>query len=496
MQSPRVTPKLNGAQKQLLPIPEKPSGLNPGFLSHNRSVSQPDLHSSTDHGSLLTSEEAAWNSDKPETSLDSQRTKSGTKSAPPLGDPPAATGLGLRRITSNLSLASLRRNTSGKSQQKLSIRSFWSGESKTAVDGSAVRNRPMTFWNHPNPQPNDCPDKDFEIQSLKSVDEDISSKLGTDSTPPAVREAAVEYLVKTFADDKGLLDLYKNATSRLGGARFIQNHRRLLKRYYLDLNSLEKTPSQKLAVEFLRPRNTRVQISSQIYYILSTSGANALEKIQLRLDEKKEPLLQLDRFLAQGPDLLDRFLAQGPDLLDSLLAQGPDLSTGFSSASTIRAGFEDVDDIDLEASECGSIKSEASESDDELEGIEGEDEPGQEFALPKLELAIEFLTAGQPFSSYKENLRTFLKPNLAETCQKNGMNSIRSYLSSVSGLWNGFMDRILGREDLLEPGMKRVRWTCVRPTVHNAGKQRDIGTFLTVAFGLLILLVYLGPIMV
>ena len=113
MRSPRVTPKLNGGtQKQLPPVPEKPSGLNLGFLSHNRSVSQPDLHSSTDLGSLLTSEEAAWNSD-------SQRTESGTKSAPSSGDPPA-TGLGLR-ISSKLSLANLRRNTSGKSQQKPSI---------------------------------------------------------------------------------------------------------------------------------------------------------------------------------------------------------------------------------------------------------------------------------------------------------------------------------------------------------------------------------------
>ena len=122
MRSPRVTPKLNGgAQKQLPPVPEKPSALNLGFLSHNRSVSQPNLHSSTDLGSLLTSEEAAWNSDKPRTSLDSQRTESGTKSALPLGDPPAAMGLGLRGISNKLSFANLRRNASGKSPQKPSI---------------------------------------------------------------------------------------------------------------------------------------------------------------------------------------------------------------------------------------------------------------------------------------------------------------------------------------------------------------------------------------
>ena len=117
-----MTPKLNGgAQKQLPPVPEKPGGLNLGFLTHSRSVSQPDLHSSTDLGSLLTSEEAAWNSDKPRTSLDSQRTVSGTKSAPPLGDPPAAMGLGLRGISNKLSFANLRRNASGKSQQKPSV---------------------------------------------------------------------------------------------------------------------------------------------------------------------------------------------------------------------------------------------------------------------------------------------------------------------------------------------------------------------------------------
>lgn len=122
MRSPRMTPKLNGgAQKQLPPVPEKPGGLNLGFLTHNRSVSQPDLHSSTDLGSLLTSEGAAWNSDKPGTSLDSRRTESGTKSTPPLGDPPAAMGLGLRGISNKLSFANLRRNASGKSQQKPSV---------------------------------------------------------------------------------------------------------------------------------------------------------------------------------------------------------------------------------------------------------------------------------------------------------------------------------------------------------------------------------------
>ena len=253
-------------------------------------------------------------------------------------------------------------------------------------EGSERNFLSMTFYNHTTPPPQHSLDQDYDVQSVLSIDKDISSTVGSNSISSTFREAAADYLVKNFTDDEELLALYQEATRRVDEVRFVRNHRRLLKIYFLDLQSEEQTPSQKLAIRFLRPRSERIRISSKIHHILMPSDTTIREKINVLLGKGKDTLFLLNRHLEQQD------------------------STARSLDNIQTASIQGIKSWDMDNTDTISEASEGSNDDTDNNSEEGLDEASGDSTLPKLKSAADFLTGGRPFSSYKENLRSFLDP--------------------------------------------------------------------------------------
>ncbi|KAH8782071.1 hypothetical protein BGZ57DRAFT_926059 [Hyaloscypha finlandica] len=332
----------------------------------------------------------------------------------------------------------------------------------------------MTFFNYKNLAIEHKPGEKYDdIQSVKSIPDDIESLVESNSGMANYRQAAVNYIVKMFTSDPELLALYQEATQSMDEAKFVRNHRRLLKTFFLDLRSEGRSPSQTLAVGFLRSRNKRIHISSAIRNLVMPSDSTVGEKINIVLEQEKDNLFLLDRLLNER---------------DSAAQQTPTNTS------------DEISDADI-ASEV----SENSDDDDDRSSDESEPEIQEDNALSKLEATAEFLTCGRSFSLYKENLRGFLHPapeaanlqgslqlDVAETSSvvpeqlfsnqnKGERDKISSQIAmlalpgketispSNSRTWRQGLLRIIvlalltiipGGEMPSKQGMKRVRWTC------------------------------------
>ena len=249
----------------------------------------------------------------------------------------------------------------------------------------------MTFFNYKKPVIEHKPDKrDDDIQSVKSIPDDIESLVESNSGVGIYRQAAVNYIVKMFTGDWELLALYQEATQSMDEAKFVRNHQRLLKKFFLDLRSEGHSPSQTLAVGFLRARSKRIHISSGIRNLVMPSDNTVREKINIMLKQEKDNLFLLNRLL---------------DERDS--AAQPTPTNTAEEISDCKPGIQlPVSDNADTASE----ESEDSDDDDDRSSDEPEAEIQEDNALSKLEATAEFLTSGRPFSLYKENLRGFLYP--------------------------------------------------------------------------------------
>lgn len=224
----------------------------------------------------------------------------------------------------------------------------------------------------------DHPHQDSDIQSIVSMDEDILSTAESNSFYSEARQAAGDYLVGKFTDDDELRTLYQEAMNELDEARFIRNHRRLLKLYFLDLTSERQTPSEKLASRFLRTRNERIRISNKICRFLLPSEISVRDRIDDSLRIEKVGL----------------YLANQRLLQESSIAAGVNQVVG-------QDGMDNADEI--------SETSEHSNDSAITENEEGTDETSIELVHAELEAAAKFLTSGRPFILYKERLRNFLR---------------------------------------------------------------------------------------
>jgi hypothetical protein len=165
--------------------------------------------------------------------------------------------------------------------------------------------------------------------------------------------------------------------NELDEARFIRNHRRLLKLYFLDLTSERQTPSEKLASRFLRTRNERIRISNKICGFLLPSEISIRDRIDDSLRIEKVGL----------------YLANQRLLQESSIAAGVNQVVG-------QDGMGNTDEI--------SETSEDSNDSANAESEEETDDTSIELVHAELEAAAKFLTSGRPFILYKERLRNFL----------------------------------------------------------------------------------------
>ena len=160
----------------------------------------------------------------------------------------------------------------------------------------------MTFYRYSV----EAEDKSEELESITSNNDDIQSQ--ADSTVAGLagyRKVAVNYFVKTFTKDVELFALYQAATCSIRKDKFVRNHRRLLKQLFLDVKSDEMTPSQKLALRFLKSRSRRIHISSEIYRAFVVSDTSIRDKIDLMINDEKDKLSLLNRYL-EGLDAAEK----------------------------------------------------------------------------------------------------------------------------------------------------------------------------------------------
>jgi tetratricopeptide (TPR) repeat protein len=278
---------------------------------------------------------------------------------------------------------------------------FWSDQagstnpsslSQIAVDMEQVTDSrsPITFYRYKEPAIEHKPDKrDDDIQSVESIPDDVDSLAESTSGMVHYRQAAVNYIVKIFTADSELVALYQEATHSMDKAKFVENHRRLLKRFFLDLRSEGHTPSQKLAVGFLRSRSKRIHISSEIRRLVMPSDNTVREKINIMLKQKQGSLSLLDRFLDEN----------------SAAQLAPTNTVDETSDGELIVQPRVRDNADT-----ASKESEDSGNDKNMSGDESEVAIEDDSTLSKLATTAEFLTSGRSFGLYKENLRAFLRP--------------------------------------------------------------------------------------
>lgn len=178
-----------------------------------------------------------------------------------------------------------------------------SNEAAVKMVNIAEHQLPMTYYTYAKSAiGKNLVEEDDDIQSIASVPDDIASLAESTSDLEVYRQPAANYLIKKFTDDSELVSLYQDLTKRMGEARFVRNHTRLLKIYFLDLQSDEHTPSQKLAVKFLRLRSERTRISSKLQRLVTASSNDIREQINTVLDQGREKLFLLDRLLAKNDE--------------------------------------------------------------------------------------------------------------------------------------------------------------------------------------------------
>ncbi|QKX64833.1 uncharacterized protein TRUGW13939_12009 [Talaromyces rugulosus] len=218
----------------------------------------------------------------------------------------------------------------------------------------------------------------------ESVASDASSAVfseapsqASNSSRGSVYHTATSVMADIFVEDAELISLYNAALPKLSPERFMRNHNRLLKKYFIDLGTEIRNDQQRRSVRFLRQSEQRKQITEEIFNHLTNSmkGLN------------KEP----DRKL-----ILERFLQTQ------------------ESSSIVIDGSNDA----------GSGSDTSSADSDEVHNLD--DSEGN-----YLSAIVDFLTKGVSFDRFKENLRHFINPpnSIQEALSSNDPKLVKDLLS-------------------------------------------------------------------
>ncbi|KAK0110693.1 hypothetical protein ONS96_002294 [Cadophora gregata f. sp. sojae] len=216
-------------------------------------------------------------------------------------------------------------------------------------------------------------DQEYDIRSIISDDIDIQSKRSSKATyQERIAEENLGYLL---ARNPQLRPLSEEALRRVGKIRFVDNLRRLLKRYYIELRPIATTKLEVATVNLLRSRYSRARLSQQMSDILAPEH-----------DEADEQQVQQAAITRQE---LENWIVRNPEFVPQ----------------------EELDDFDLDIDESSSDDEEpvqvakipVAEVHAEIE------EPN----LPNLTQMESFLLTcggGSPFQTLSTHLRIFLLP--------------------------------------------------------------------------------------
>jgi hypothetical protein len=208
-----------------------------------------------------------------------------------------------------------------------------------------------------NLQPVDNRSEDIDT-GINSVPSDASDGFSLHDTIPTsltltrVREIAIKHIVREFTKDAELAVLFSDALARMPKDRFIRNNQRLLKSYFMNFRTQDKTVQERQAIRLLRGSEQRKSLAEETCIVLDTS--QDLTKVE------RDALQEIDRLLEPAPD-------------DAALL--PDDDSDIQSHSG-----DDGDDTDESFTA----------------------------SLSNLERLVTFLMSGPPFLTYKSSLRDML----------------------------------------------------------------------------------------
>ncbi|KAF3804125.1 hypothetical protein GCG54_00000474 [Colletotrichum gloeosporioides] len=258
----------------------------------------------------------------------------------------------------------------------------------------------------------------IEIQSIPSLTDDIMSP--SDSGP-------VNWNVIV---DPELRALYQYAISHLDENRFLRNHRRLLKGYYILLQSQAHKTDQISSIDFLRSRKHRNLISSKILGSLSPQKAGQSGDLREELQKNENRNLTIERYL-----------------------RGPDETYEAGSETKMLCFKEDGDDREVSENE-GQSDSDTNDGETSKSTVS--------VSCEKLAETRQFLTSGVALTKFKTDFRDFLFPKAKAEKGKaifrvegRSQNWAQCYKSSFFG-WI---------YDVWKPPTSthhRIRYTCVR----------------------------------
>ena len=200
----------------------------------------------------------------------------------------------------------------------------------------------------------------------------VGSSESSNSSLASTRANAVDHLVVVLAGDTELSSLYHDALAKFGRERFVRNHSRLLRRYFMDLGLEVRSDQQREAIRILRGQKQRKQITEGVYMLSNLPNSPNREGMNSLSKQKIDRMSNLNRLLQ--PQTSNPVRSENVNLAPILIAE--------------RA----------ESESCSS-----SDSNDMDDGAGG-------FNIPQLDLVVEFLTKGAPFSHFKDNLRYFVHP--------------------------------------------------------------------------------------
>lgn len=270
----------------------------------------------------------------------------------------------------------------------------------------------------------------IDIQSILSLNDDIIS---LDDSGPVDWDfimVAVSYVAGMLTDDPELRAMYQYAISHLDENRFMKNHRRLLKSYYILLQSQAHKTDQTSSIAFLRSRKHRNLISSKILGNLSPQKAFQSGYLREELQKNENRGLTIERYL-----------------------RGPEETYGPGSEAKSSCLGNDGDDREV------SDNDEQSDSDTD-------DGEASKFTVSvsceELAETRQFLTSGVALTKFKTDFRDFLFPKAKVEKGKatfgvkgQSQNWAQRYKSNFFG-WI---------DDVWKPPTSnhhRIRYTCVR----------------------------------
>ena len=293
----------------------------------------------------------------------------------------------------------------------------------------------------------DSPHLDHDIESVPSDSDDIQSLASSKSLSALGPEDQIAMLL---AQRNELLPIHTEALAKVGMSRFINNYRRLLKRYFLDLSQHAHSNLERTAINVLRRRSARMKIARSIAYLIEPKDEGPEDVIKDRIRVIEEKRVYTEHWIANNQHLTT---TDDP---------APRTATSHGDDEHF-ACSENSDDVD-------------SHSEDDSE--DDEDKLFEVTKLPRLTELEGLFTNGSPFESLLINLYNFLTPSYLAPLTRTLLSIPRNQIDFSSKEDLTPMDKVkLLIEDFtndnwnwwplqpplrpLKEGETRLKWKCV-----------------------------------